>query len=303
VIKPRSGGDNPEGPLQFALEVHGEAWVLELATADAVCGVEITLREPNRFEQDLGENSYTGGVYVLAGTVNIIDAAKQRQVLTGPDWFPLTPEVRRTATELNKPEFRAGSLPKWLGPASQSPAARQYAKPFEKEFDVNETVDVSIAGFVSDRRPELSRLAVDCLGLVGAYSALVDALQRTEHEEARKAAIVALRTWLPQAPGNRERLKEELATHFSPERADIAYRLLWGYNEDDARNRVISQQLVDWMGDDEIVIRELAFYHVYRLTDKKYDYRPNATAQQRQLALNHWQQHILKTGAILPAKK
>lgn len=304
IIKRKENSGDSEQPLKIALEVRGETWLIELPTPDTICGIDVVPREPSHFEQDLGPNTYFGSIYAAEGTVNVIDAAQQRHVVAAPGAFTLTPELRAGAIGAGKAEIPVSTtVPKWLLQPSQSSAARQYAKPFEKEFDAAEPVDLSIAGFVNERRPEMSRLAVECLGLVGADGALIDALQRTDHEEARKAAIGALRIWLPLAPEHRERLKTELAKHFSPENADVVYRLLWGYNEDDARNRVISTQLVDWMESEETVIRELAFFHVHRLTDKKFEYRANASAQQRQLAVSHWRQHIMKTGALLAVKK
>lgn len=291
-------------PITLRLEVRGESWQLDLLDPITVVGVEIVPREPDSFEQDFGVNSYTGAIYVTSGRMRLIDASRQEFTINGPGTYPLTPELRSVMGDEGVPA--AGpqplvSLPRWFEPASPSAMSRSYAKLFEREFEPSESVDLSVASLAEDRRPELSRLAVECLGLVDAIDPLVDVLQRGEHEEARKAAIAALRTWLPMNPLNRETLKAVLTKHFPPEVGETIYRLLWGFNADDARNRIISEQLIDWMASDDIAVRELAFLQVYRLTDKKYDYRPNASAQQRQSSINRWMQHI-KDGALLPPK-
>lgn len=290
-------------PLRLGLSLRGELLSLELMTRDAWCGIEITPREPDRFEQDLGRNSYTGALYALAGSVRLTDAEGHEQEMNGPASLSLIPELRPSPQAPDR-QFTVLPLlarPKWLEDQVPSSPTQRYAKLFEKEFDAAEPALLSVGGVVADRRPLMSHMAVQCLGLIDAAGVLVDVLQRNEHEEARKSAIVALRTWLPDDPANRDVLREELAKRYSPADADIAYRLLWGFNEDDARNPIISQQLLDWMNHDEVSIRELAFMHVQRLTKRSYEYRANSTAPQRQASLNRWVQHI-KAGGLLPPK-
>ncbi len=146
-------------------------------------------------------------------------------------------------------------------------------------------------------------MATECLALIEAYGPLIDILYRSQHEEARKAAISGLRLWLPRGADNKDLLKAELAKRFPADEADTIYRLLWGFDEDDARNKVISMQLIEWMGNPELYIRELAFYHVYRLTGKTHDYRPNATTLQIGSALKRWDTHVKREGGLLPAVK
>ena len=301
VTANRRAAESSDAPLLVTFEVRGKQFGLELMTPETVCGVEVVPLEPNRFEQDLGENSYRGMIYVASGTVQFVDGAMQRRVIPGPGGLPLTPELidAPNPSDLTTALSR-NAVPKWVTEPNPSSSARQYSKQFEKLFKLNESVDLTITAFVNERRPEMARLAVECLGLAGSDGSLILALKRSDHEEARRAAITALRTRLTTDPESREPLKAELLKRFSPENADIVYKLLWGFNEEDARNRLISQQLIGWMESEEIAIRELAFAHVYRLTDKKFDYRPNANAAQRQQAMTHWQQHLLKAGALLP---
>src|SRR5690606_13438999 len=108
------------------------------------------------------------------------------------------------------------------------------------------------------------------------------------HEESRLAAIIGLQSWLPLRPENADRLTTELQDRFRPEEAEVIGRLLWGYDAEDARNPLDSEDLLNWMGHDEIAIRELAFFHVLRLTGRRYDYRPNDPAPHRAVALERW---------------
>ena len=81
---------------------------------------------------------------------------------------------------------------------------------------------------------------------------------------------------------------------------ETIYKLLWGYSEEDARNEFTSKELVGWLEHPNIVVRELAFYHIYRLTGRRYDYRPNGPETQRRAAVNRWLMHLDRTGTLLP---
>jgi hypothetical protein len=223
--------------------------------------------------------------------------------LNGPDWLelPLLGATDGDGKAIKK--RRLEIMPKWMGPPSLTSQEQTYLRLFEKKFNLDEAVELSVPEVASDSNPKISQMATECLGLIGAYGPLVDILHRSQHEEARKAAISGLRIWLPRQPENKERLKAELTKRLPPDDAEAAYRLLWGYDSDDARNKVISTQLVEWMGDPELAIRELAFYHVNRLSGKDFDYRAGATMARLKNSLKRWQDHVKNHGGLIPVQK
>jgi hypothetical protein len=230
----------------------------------------------------------------------VTDPAGRTHEIKGPDWLEL-PLLAGTDGKPAK-KRRLESL-KWMEPPVVSTTVQNYARLFEKKFSPDDAVELSIPEVAGDPNPKISQMATECLGLIEAYGPLVDILHRTQHEEARRAAISALRLWLPRNADNRELLKAELAKRFPPDESDAVYKLLWGFDEDDARNLIISQQLIDWMFDPEISIRALAFYHVERLTGKNHNYRPNATPVALKSSRTLWLQHLTKEKGLLPAEK
>jgi hypothetical protein len=295
-------GTAPEGQpfagTTVAVAVRGELWRVELLTPRSVCGVEIVPREPSALDENFGKNSYTGGLYVAQGSVRFADGADRVLVLEGPAWVPLNPELR--AAEGGAMVAPLSSIPDWLSDKKAPLTVNNYGKLFEKEFDFDEPVDVSLTNAVKDRKPEISRLAVACLGLTGDHAGMLQALDRSEHEESRLAAIHGLRTWLVLDPQHAVTLKSDLNRHFHPDEAEAAYRLLWGFNEADARDPDASNELVTWLSSESLAIRELAFFNVQRLTGRRYDYRPNGIPAHRKSAVNQWLRHLEKDGALLP---
>jgi hypothetical protein len=301
VAKPPSGSDELAAPLRIGVVIAGDLWRLECRPG-AVVGVQINLMEPTKLEQLLDKNAYLGAFYVSTGSAAVTDPAGKTATITGPGWLelPLRPAAEGEKPPPNRPLL---TIPRWMGPQTSTSTAQKYARLFEKRFSLDDAVELSLPEVASDPNYEIARMATECLGLIEAYGPLIDILHRSQHEEARKAAISGLRLWLPRSADNKDLLKAELAKRFPPEDSDAVYRLLWGFDEDDARNKIVSQQLVEWMGNPELYIRELAFYQVSRLTNTTHDYRPNGNTLQIGSALKRWNAHVTRLGGLLAPVK
>tara|TARA_R110002072_G_scaffold173600_2_gene328283 strand:- start:52324 stop:54642 length:2319 start_codon:yes stop_codon:yes gene_type:complete len=291
-LQRRSPETNTESVV-IGLQLIDEPCRLTLRTSTTRCGVELTTVEANAFEKELGEDRYTGNLFVVEGRINFVGKLAGDVPLTGPSWFPLTPvDLRAMVDRGDRPPLL--TVPDWLDPshAGITSTQRRYASRFEKEIDIEQPLRDSIPSIVKSRIPAISELAVQSMVTVGMYDQLVQVLAEAEFLEARSAAITGLRRWLPAAPENRETLRAALQKHFPIGEIDTIYRLLWGYNDDDARNPATSKLLVDWLGHDNLVIRQLAFDQIYRLTGQRYDYRPINPSNQRKVAVDRWYAHL-----------
>jgi hypothetical protein len=299
-VQRRSPETNSESVV-VGLHLIDEPCRLTLRTASALCGAELTAVEANAYEKDLGEDRYTGNLFVVHGRVGFTGELAGNVALTGPSWIPLTPVDRKAMAEHSDlPPLL--TVPDWLDPSGSriSSTQRRYASRFQKEIDEEQPLRDSVPSVVKSNIPAISELAVKSMVTTGMNDQLVQILAEAEFLEARSAAIVGLRRWLPAAPENRETLRAALQQSFPANQVDTLYRLLWGYNEDDARNPATSRLLVDWLGHDNQVIRQLAFDHVYRLTGQRYDYRPINPANQRRVAVDRWYSHLDRNdGALL----
>ena len=75
--------------------------------------------------------------------------------------------------------------------------------------------------------------------------------------------------------------------------------MLWGYDASAAANAATSRTLVDWLMHDQIIVRELAFYHIFRLTGRKNSYRPLGPEGQRRSAAKRFMAQIEKDGGLI----
>ena len=192
-------------------------------------------------------------------------------------------------------------IPVWLDPVAKQSVRRMVKRSatlFAREFDVDRPLLENVHSLIKDERPSISTLAVKSLALTGGYSAMAEALN-APHEESRMAAITGLRNWLPLKTENGELLKQALQKRFAPKEADIVQRLLWGYSGGDLTDRATSEQLVAWLDHNSLIVREMAFYHIFRLTNTDHAYSPLRPAAQRRGAIKRWEDHIQSEGALI----
>ena len=285
-------------PVVVKCAIGQDEWFIELSSKDSVCGIQVI----PRFSEEPGErfvgDSYAGRVVVQAGSVRITTGTSEPVLISADQQFVLRlPKMAADYVRLTEPTL----LPNWLNPNARisTSSQRRYAALFEKEFDLNESVNFSIAPLTDDPQPRIAELAASCLALTENIPALVQALG-SEHEEARAAASRGLSFWLPRHPQNGEQLMVAMQLRYRREEAEVMQRLLWGFGEKDLRKQVTSSQLVDWLENPEVVVRELAFFHIERLTGRDMGYRPLAPAVQRSPSVGRWRDYIDDKGALIP---
>jgi len=293
---------DPENPTIVSVLIGDEVFHLTFSSENSVCGVEVVPTEPQKFEQPPVADQFVGNLFVGRGAVNASVGTPGGRLLAAPAWLPLTVSVREQMEKAGE-DVPILPVPEWLDLDADrmSPAQRRYAVRFEKELDPEVPIHLSIPAAVESQVPDIATLAVRCLAVTGLSEQLVEALARVEFTEARDAAIQAIRQWLPRDPKNAAALRQALEKNFPPDEVDPVYRLLWGYDEMDARNEATSRILIDWLQSDSEVIRQLAYFHIYRLTGQRHDYRPNLPEDQRRVAMKRWESHLEKNdGKLLP---
>jgi hypothetical protein len=295
VILQTTRKDDARWSLGFA--IGPRQGVLEFQPGETLCGIEFLLGEPTGFEQPVPVTSRREGMYVLSGGVTWT-----------PDDQPARGANKRVYLALisDQPPLNfgppAGSTPEWLDPQRRKVGSvlRRFALLFEKEFELNEPIDSSMLALIRDSRPKISELAVRCLALTDNPMALVQALAQANNDDARKAASEGLRQWLGVNAARGEVLRQALASYY--ERKDdieALYRLLWGISDIEARNSQVSQKVVEWLQNEKVEIRELAFANAVRLTGRKYDYRPLDPFNRREMAVKRWFEHVQREGALV----
>jgi hypothetical protein len=307
IIEGQRSGDVPGAVLSLA--VKGERWRIELLAGNTVFGVEILPRIAEQFEQDFGGVTYTGGIFVVKGSIRLSDAAGKTRQVAGNSWLSLALDDRLdsgTGAEdlpgkrLPEPQFRP--LPDWLDfdTNTAEPKVNREADLFEKSYNRQQAFDTAIQPILASSNAKLVELGVHCLALLEKRSLLVPILNESKSPNVRLAAVTGMRWQMPAAAEGRQRFKDQLRQTFGSETAQAVYSLLWGYRADEVRkNQFTCFQLVSWLTHAHIAVRELAWQQMKRHATAVYGYRPDARATVRRKAAKLWQRHVLKKGTIL----
>jgi hypothetical protein len=191
-------------------------------------------------------------------------------------------------------------IPAWLTPHEPTSAARRAMVAFQKEILPGAPVSDSLLPVVDSPYFYVAEPAARALGLIEDVDGMVKTLRSGGHE-AMLAAIDGLRNWLGRDPKHAEILKNELDLIFAREGlSETLYQLLMGYNSEDAHDEIVALQLADWLDHPEPVVRELAFYHIKRLSGGlKMNYVPTHTAGQRAGAVKRWKDFVLRNHGLI----
>ncbi len=291
-------------PLVITVVVSGEQWQLEFLRPETQCGIDITPLYPNRPGQEAKEVSYRGGLYVVSGEARFTEAKGRQGTLVAGTWLSLKPGDLAVATDLSGTSYRGkGPNPGWLTPETHRipPSQTRIAHDFGEGFLADQPISLSIGTVAkSDKNPKISELAAKTLALTRQYPTLVEVLAQVQHDEAVDAAAKGLRAWLPLSPNNVTLLQKELSTVYVPTVEDIVLRLLWGYNDDDARSLETSKQLVEWLDSDKLPIRVLAIQQISELTrGQTLRYRAGMKSSERKACKRQWDRYVEQNKGLI----
>lgn len=233
------------------------------------------------------------GLAITEGKLNLIPSTGEPVELNrATGWVSVAPETGELLLS------SATEIPRWTNPEEVflTPARQLLIKAYEREFQSD--VLQSIIPVVSDRRAIIAEFAVKTMALIDHYLEIVPALE-SDHEEARLAAIVALREWLAEDPQRMETLRDEMERVFRPEIVEQIANLLWGYSREDAQSTETSQLLVQLLANENLAIRELAHFHVTRLSGRNYGYHSQAPIAERNAAIGRWVEFVKRDKSLV----
>lgn len=283
----------------IALQLGDAAYRMELLTAGTECGLEL-IREPSMGGPEVNVMpGCDGELYLTAGSVRLTPVAGGPPLLLeGTSGFLALADGRPASSV--QPLL---AVPAWMTAPTGGAAvvAQQTMRQFEGSFQLNAPVEATIPALVNDRQPRIAELGAKVLALTDDYRGMVRALT-APHQEARLAGFNGLGIWIRRGPINPQLLTDELSRVFpDAETARRLLRLVWGYQPQDAARPDVSVELVEWLRDGNVGVREGAFLQIKRLTGGTvtYRYHPDGTEMQRASAVRQWENHVRKTGALL----
>lgn len=282
----RSQRQMPGEESEVAIRIGDDIWRLSFDKKDAQCALEVTPREPVKFEQTLGRDWYLATIHVIEGSVKWIDASSQAQKIDAGHSLKIEPPgAGRPVVEVTTADLD------WLDPANHLPGLlRRDAVAFRKRLE-GMRLEIVLFELLQDRDPRLQEWAVSAMSATENHRGLLQALADCRHEEARVIAGDALRRWVARKPEHAATLKKDVST------GEI-YRLAWGLPPEDATNGIKSMEAVHFLSNSHVEVRELAFQWIFKQTGRKWGYQSLGSESSRQGAMRAMEAHIRRNGAL-----
>jgi hypothetical protein len=302
---------SPAAPVRVRLRFLGEVWQLELPDDRSEVALELwglPRRPPDgkdgappptclglftkgrvhaqtpRQTLDLGDHSRLSWLNQDAATVHRTD-------LPGlPDWWAKPPDRKAPAVQK-----ALRSLLDWsdiLGGSNTNPAKRP-AGP----AGVVPVVTAVKTQVKEVKDPDNQDVGVFFLAALDEVEPLVDLLEYRENPNVRGATLFALQTWLSRGGRRGEELARILEKRGSAkDKAELIVRLLHFYPPEALDDRKTYEELVGRLSDAELLVRDLAFWHLDQLgvggrlpaEAKRIKYDPAGDAETRREAVDKW---------------
>jgi len=236
----------------------------------------------------------SGTLFVATGTVNV------RRNNVPPLSGEPTPETLEWTNPAADSFAALTTIPTWLNPEVRPLASQKnWSRMYEDEFKLDLPVDDGIGPVAEQQKLNtIATFATRTMALIDNVPVLVRVLT-SPHDDTRHAAIVGLREWVMMSPDHIPRLEEEINRVFRDQEAPIVVKLLWGVTDQEARDEAASLQVVEWLANDDIAIRELAFYEVLGHAKRDLGYRPQNAVGQREPAIMRWRDLVRRNKGLV----
>jgi hypothetical protein len=304
-----------KGAARVWMRIEGDAFQLTLAEpGDAVLmglygfwprGVSFTATPK---PQDVPSRSLT---FVLLKGQLAIKAGGNQHSLSAPDG-PVYFHWDSVDGADEGPQGRK-RLPRWAEPNGEIPRGKVVAavvdkfEKLAKNQDPRTALDALLAAAEKERDKEradaMTQFAVYGLAAINEMDRLMQILGDSKQAAVRQTAVVALRRWIGDAPGQDQRLYQFLLDKLGYSRAQAMTVLQLLHSPFASNDPESYETLIAYLRHESQAVRELAWWHLSRLVPKEFliPYDPAGTEAERAKAQAAWRE-LVPSGSV-PRKK
>jgi hypothetical protein len=149
------------------------------------------------------------------------------------------------------------------------------------------------------------KVALALLGATDDLPRLANLLATPQSPASWEDAVLILRHWIGREPGQDERLHRALVAkkRLTPIQAETVLQLLHSFSDDELTQPETYEALIDLMGSDQLAIRGLAHWHLYRLVPagRKIGFDLLASPEKRAQTVQEWRK-LVPAGKLPPYK-
>jgi len=301
-----------EGAARCRVRFHSEVWDLILEDPGTEVGLYLSGRHLDTFESGVSPFAEFS-LCVLKGKVVAHIGHEQFTLHAPPDsaafiWDSVGVGMQGPFAPKEMPRYWDKTVPDTVLAGEMRLAVNE----LQEKMTGKTTLESVLVTNLKSERPSVRRLAVRCLGAIDDVSHVLDALgdEDPNHFDVREEAIEVLRNWIGRNAGQDKKLynKKEgtgilLDKKYKEGQSEIVMQLLHYLSEEERGKAETYEALIDYLMHNKLAIRELAYWHLFRLYPKGRDFNFNAAlgTEERTKAYQKWQQ-VLKDGKLPPPK-
>jgi hypothetical protein len=304
-----------DGPAHVRLHVRQESWDMTLATPGTAIALELFGRWPRgtRFTTKPGPKDVpTANLTFLVGKGEVMlkhdDIEHEMQAPPGPaliEWDSVS-GMEQTPHRLDK-------LPAWaqrgVAEAPEVKERRLVRERIQKAVQT-QSIDKVLDQLVNSDNPGERRFAVFAMAAMDDLLGLAKVMRETKHADVWDEGVLALRHWIGRCPGQDQKLYRAIIAvgKYPPIDAETVCQLLHSFSEDDLARPEAYEALLDYMDDDRLAIRGLAYWHLKRIVPagQQFGYDPTGSKESRGAAIAKWKtlmKKLIQAGDLPPRDK
>jgi hypothetical protein len=303
------------GPAHVRLHVREDSWDMTLATPETAIALELFGRWPRgtRFTTKPGPKDVpTANLTFLVGKGEVMldhDGVEHRMhAPPGPaliEWD--------SVTGMEETPHRLTELPAWAQRGvAEAPEVKERRLVREHILKAVQTQSISqvLDRLVNSDKPAERRFGVFAMAAMDDLVGLAKVMRETKYADVWDEGVLALRHWIGRGPGQDQKLYRALIAvgKYPPIDAETVCQLLHSFSEEDLARPEVYEALLDYMEDDRLSIRGLAYWHLKRIVraGQKFDYDPTAPKEARETAIAKWKElmkKLIAAGDLPPRDK
>jgi hypothetical protein len=215
------------------------------------------------------------------------------------------------ATGMDDSPQRLEKLPDWAFPPkdAEGKARLEKVKATIKRFGAavaSRPIGAVVDEFLESKDPLERRVAVIAMGATDDLARLGKALREAKHADVWDNGVLVVRHWIGRGPGQDLKLYNRLieTKQYTRVQAETVMQFLHGFSETDLARPETYEMLIDYLAGDNLAIRGLAHWHLYRLVPqgRKIAYDPLAPKEARARAREEWKT-LIPSGKLPPKPK
>jgi hypothetical protein len=190
-------------------------------------------------------------------------------------------------------------LPPWAATTGKETAlAKMKKETFERfrQAALAKGIDGALDEFLNSDNEYDRTLAIFAMAALDQLPRLGKALREAKHPDVWQTGVLALRHWIGRGPGQDLILYNRLieVAKYKPVHAETVLQLLHSFGEAELASPETYQTLIDYLEHDQLAIRGLAYWHLYRLVPagQEIGYNPLDPKEARSAAVEKWRKLV-----------